>query len=822
MDTLLRDLRFAARLLWKDKSYATTVLLTLALCIGGNVAIFSVVDSVLLTPLPVPEPDRILSVFNAYPGATGGGGGRRSRSANAVPDYFDRLREVDVFEEQALYSNGGFTVGADGAPERLRGWNVTPSFFRLLRVAPQHGRFFVEEEGEIGNQFKVILSDALWQRLFAGDPAAVGQEMRINSRPYDIVGVMPEGFAFTDRNVQLWVPLAFTDQQKSDDARHSNSWAMLGRLNPGATLAQAQAQIDALNTANLERFPQFRQLLTDAGFYTGVVVFQDDLVAEIRAVLYLLWGGVLFVLLIGCVNVANLMLIRSIVRLKELGMRHALGAGRWRLAGQLLTESLLLSAVGGLLGLAVGTWSLRLVGALGADELPGGGEIVMDGGVVALTLGLSILIGVGLALVPIVSLATTDLHATLRQQGRSGTSGRRTQTFRSTLVVAQVSIAFVLLIGATLLLASFQRILAIDTGFRTDHLMTAGVSLPPARYTDPPSRLAFAGRALERIRTLPGVVDASLTSSIPFGNSFSNTVIRAVGYVPEAGESLLAPSRAVVDADYFDTLGVPLLEGRFFDARDTADSTPSVIIDERLATKFWPERSAVGQQVHGDVAVTDETTFYTVVGVVASHTLYGLVDVPEPIGAHFFANSQRPLGSPTFAIRTEGDPYGLVSALRAEVAAIDPELPLFLVQSMEERIAERLTPRRTPMMLALGFAGLALLLSALGIYGVLAYRVTQRMREFGIRIALGSTTRQVFRLVLSEGLTVVGIGLGLGVAGALLLRRFLASQLYGVRATDPLVFVAVIVILGGVALLACMVPARRATLVDPVSALSYD
>ncbi|MDP7480162.1 MAG: FtsX-like permease family protein [Vicinamibacterales bacterium] len=551
-------------------------------------------------------------------------------------------------------------------------------------------------------------------------------------------------------------------------------------------------------------------------------MLQDDLVADIRAVLYLLWGGVLFVLLIGCVNVANLMLIRSNVRLKELGMRHALGAGRGRLARQLLTESLLLSTVGGLLGLAVGTWSFRLVGVLGADELPGGGEIVMDGLVVALTLGLSILIGVGLALVPIISLATTDLHATLRQEGRSGTSGRRTQTFRNTLVVAQVSVAFVLLIGASLLLASFQRILAIDTGFRADHLMTAGVSLPPARYTDPPSRLAFAERALERIRALPGVVDASLTSSIPFGSSFSNTVIRAVGYVPEPGESLIAPSRAVVDADYFDTLGVPLLEGRFFDARDTTDSTPSVIIDERLATKFWPGRSALGQQMHGDVEITDDTTFYTVIGVVASHILYGLVDVPEPIGAHFFANSQRPLGSPTFAIRTEVDPHGLVSALRAEVAAIDPELPLFLVQSMEERIAERLTPRRTPMMLALGYAGLALLLSALGIYGVLAYRVTQRTREFGIRIALGSTTRQVFRLVLSEGLTMLGVGLGLGVAGALLLRRFLASQLYGVRATDPLIFVAVIVVLGGVALLACMVPARRATLVDPVSALTYE
>jgi predicted permease len=822
MDTLVRDVRFATRLLWKDRSFAATVLLTLALCIGGNVAIFSVVHSVLLKPLPVPEPDRILSIFNAYPAATGGGGGRRARSANSVPDYFDRLREVDVFEEQAFYNNTGFTVGGESAPEQLLGWSVTPSFFRLLRVAPQRGRIFDEEEGELGNQQKVILSDALWQRLFAGHPTAIGREMRINSQPHEIVGVMPRDFVFTDADVQLWVPLAFTEQQQSDDARHSNSWAMIGRLNPGANLAQAQAQIDVLNAANLERFPQFRQLLVDAGFYTGVVVLQDGLVADIRAVLYLLWGGVLFVLLIGCVNIANLMLIRSNVRLKELGMRHALGAGRWRLARQLLTESLLLSVVGGLIGLAVGSWGLGLLDTLGTSELPRGGEIALDGVVVALTLGLAGLIGLGLALVPIASLATTDLHATLRQEGRSGTSGRKTQTFRNALVVAQISIAFVLLIGATLLLASFQRILAIDTGFRTDHLMTASVSLPPARYTDADSRLAFAQRALERLRGLPGVVEASLTSSIPFGVSFSNSVIRAVGYVPQPGESLIAPSRVVVDQRYFDTVGVGLLDGRFFDARDTTDAARSVIIDERLATKFWPGRSPLGQQMHGDVEITDDTTFYTVVGVVAAHTLYGLVDVPEPIGAYFYPHTQQPLRSPTFAVRTEGEPHSVVSAMRGAVAAIDPELPLFFVQSMEERIAERLTPRRTPMVLALGFAALALLLSGLGIYGVLAYRVTQRTREFGIRIALGSTSRQVFRIVLSEGLAVLAVGLGLGVAGAFLLRRLLASQLYGVRPTDPLVFLTVIVVLGVIALLACVVPARRATLVDPVSALTYE
>ena len=818
MESLARDLAFGVRLLCKDKGFTATVLLTLVLCIAGNVAIFSVVYSVLMKPLPVPEAERMLRTYNAYPGATGGNG----RGQNGVPDYYDRLVAVDVFEEQALYRENGFAIGAGGRPEQLLGWEVTPSFFRLVRVPTMLGRTFVEAEGEIGNEQKVVLSHGLWQRLYGADTTVIGRELAINSRPHEIVGVMAEDFTFVDAGVQLWVPAAFTDEQKSDDARHSNSWSMLGRLKPGATRIQAQAQVDALNAANLDRFPRFRQLLIDAGFHTQVVSLQDDLVRDVRSVLYLLWGGVGFVLLIGCVNVANLTLIRSTVRLKELGLRQALGAGHRRLARQLLTESLLLTSVAGAMGLAVGWWGLGLLGPLGASELPRGSEIAMDGVVVAFTLGAVAIIGLLIGLVPTISLGSANLNAALRQEGRGGTSGRRTQLFRNALAVAQVSIAFVLLIGAVLLLVSFQRILGVDTGFETSRLLTVRATLPSARYPEAADRLSFSQRTVERLRTIPGVDGVGMGSHVPFGRFWNTSVVQAEAYVPQPGESILAPIRAVVDVEYLQILGVPLVEGRFFEARDTEESLPVVILDDRLARRFWPDGSALGRRVYTDVEIEDDTTFYTVVGVVREHTLFGVVDVPDQIGAYFFPNAQQPVSSPSFAIRTAGDPQDVVSAVRAAVVAIDPELPLYFVETMDERIAEQLTPRRTPMLLALGFAGLALFLSAIGIYGVLAYRVTQRTREFGIRLALGSTSRQVFGLVLSEGVVVLGVGLGLGVIGAFALRNAVASQLYDVDAMDPFVVATVVVVLGMIALAACLVPARRATRVDPVSSLAAE
>ena len=818
---MLQDLRLAARLLSKDRTFTATVLLTLALCIGGNVAMFSVVQSVLLRPLPLPEADRILLLYSAYPAATGAG--PDTRGSASVPHYLERLRELgDVFEEQALYDNAGFSVGGEGRAERVLGWRVTPSFFRLARVAPQIGRPFADAEAELGNERKVILGHALWQRLHGGDPAAVGRDLRIDGRPHEIVGVMPAGFVFEDEEVQLWTPLAFTEEQRADTARHSNSWQMLARLRPGVSLAQARARLDQLAAAELERFPEFRQVLVDAGYRPVAVPLQEVLVRDVRGTLYLLWGGVAAVLLIGVVNVANLTLVRANARLRELAMRHALGAGHGRLVRQLLTESSLLGLAGGALGLGAGVAALDLVRAIGAGELPRGGEIAIDGVVVAATLGVALVLGLGLGLAPVIGLAAADLKAVLRQETRGGTGGRGVRMYRSALVVGQVAMACVLLSSALLLLASFQRILQIDPGFRTENLLTAQVALPEARYPSGDDRRAFAERILPRIRALPGVTAAGITSSIPFGDERNNTVVRAVGYEERPGESLVSPSLLAIDGEYLDALGVPLVEGRFFDDRDAPDAMRAIIVDERLARRFWPDRSALGGEMYNDIELRDDTEVYTVVGVVAEHTLYGLIDQPEQVGAYFFPHTQRPLAMPIFAIRTAGDPRVLIGAVRAAVAAADPELPLFFVRTMEELVGAGLTSRRTPMLLALGFAGAALLLSALGIYGVLAYRVAQRRREFGIRLALGSSAAGVFRLVLSEGALLVAMGLALGVAGTLAARRALAAQLYGVEAGDPAVAAAVVAILSLVALAACALPARRATEVDPVQALSAD
>lgn len=489
------DLRVGLRRLWKDKTFTAAAAMTLALCIGANTALFSVVHNVLLRPLVYPESDRVLLMGNAYPKA-----GADIGSSSGVPDYYDRLRDVDVFEEQALYSMSNRSLDQNGTPTRARAMQVTPSFFRLLRVLPALGRPFTEQDGEVGNNQKVILSDALWQAQFGGDPKAIGRDIRMDGLPFAVVGVMPRGFVFESPDVMLWTPLAFTAQQRSDSQRHSNSFQNIGRLKAGASLQQAQQQIDALNAANLERFPQYKELLINAGFHTVVVGFQDRLVADVKSTLYLLWGGALFVLLIGCVNVANLVLVRSRARQKELATRLALGASRWRVGRQLAIEGILLTLLSAGLGLLVGYAALRALGALNIQDLPRGDEIHLDGVVMAVTIAAAAVIGLVLGLIPVASVLPASLTMMLREEGRGGTSGRGARALRRTLVVAQVAFAFVLLVGAGLLFASFRRVLAVDPGFRGDGVLTASVSLPDARYADDKALVAFTEEAVRRLR----------------------------------------------------------------------------------------------------------------------------------------------------------------------------------------------------------------------------------------------------------------------------------------------------------------------------------
>jgi len=847
---VMSDFRVGLRLLWKDKTFTLTAASTLALCIGANTALFSVVHNVLLRPLPVPESERILMTSNAYPKA-----GAPVLGYSGVPDYYDRLRDVTAFGEQALIGMRSQTIDTNGTPTRARAMQVTPSFFRLVRVPPLVGRTFSDEEGEVGREKKVVLSYGLWQSAFGGDAQAVGRDLRINDQPYAIVGVMPRDFVFLQPETLLWMPAAFTNEQKSDDQRHSNNWMNIGRLKPGATVQQAQAQVDALNAANLKRFPQYSELLINAGFHSPVVGLQDFLVRDVKPILYLMWGGALFVLLIGALNVANLVLVRSRARSRELATRLALGAGRSRVAQQLIIESAILAMVSAAVGLLVGYGALQLLGRINIQDLPRGHEIRLDGVVVAYAIGLAAAIGLTLGLIPVVSVLPAapvsprrhrrwggsgeespgaltwrphwggDLAAVLREEGRSGTSGRGAQTLRRVLVIAQVGFAFVLLVGAGLLFASFRRVLAVHPGFNPNSVLTAAINLPRTRYADDASRVRFQNEALRRLRGLAGVTTVGATDWIPLSGNSSDSVILAEGYQMKPGESVISPSTADVTPGYFEAMGVTLARGRFFEDRDSPTAPKVAIVDEKLASRFWPSQDPIGRRLYKPtdinnlIGITDKTVFVTVVGVIHEIKMRDLAEGDKSVGAYFFPMDQDTSPGMTFALKSAADPLSLTNAVRGGISQMDRELPMFDVQTMDQRMEKSLTSRRSPVLLSLAFGAVALFLSAIGIYGVLAYLVTQRTKEIGIRIALGSSARAIFELILREGLLLIGTGFAVGAAGGFALRRTLEGQLFGVAATDPIVLASISGLLALVAIFACVLPARRATRIDPVVAL---
>ncbi|HET9369832.1 MAG TPA: ABC transporter permease [Vicinamibacterales bacterium] len=817
---IAQDTRFAVRLLLRDRSFTATALLTLAICIAANTVVFTVVHAVVLRPLPVAHADRLVAFNNAYPNAG------VPKASNGVPDYFDRLTQMPAIEALAVVRRQGATMAIADGSTRLRALRMSPSFIDVVSARAALGRLFAAADGEVGQNFKVVLSHALWQREFGGSPAAVGTSVRIGGQPHEIIGVLPAGFALIWNDIDVWLPAAFTPEDRADSARHSNNWTMIGRLAPGATLDQARQQVLAINARNDERFPEYRDILKDAGFTTIVNTMQDELVGDVRTALYLLWGGVLLVLAIGCVNIANLVLVRSTQRLREMATRHAVGAGLWRLRMQLVTESLILTVSGGVAGLALGWWAMSAASALGVDQLPRGFEVQFGATTVVVVLALSLVVGLVLGLMPVARASKLDVNRTLREEGRSGTAGRRTMLVRRTLATVQVALAFVLLLAAGLLLASFRAVLKIDPGFNPEGVLTAAVSLPAASYRDNTARLQFAERFLERVRRVPGVQAAGLTDLLPMSGDSNDSVVIPEGYVRKEGDSLISPLQSRVSDEYFSTMGIPLIAGRFFDARDRAGATRAVIVDERLAAKFWPDRDPIGRRLYQPSSPSEanapgpNTIYATVVGVVKEVQIAGLATSYKPVGAYYYSMRQQPMSGFTVAVRSDGDPALLTPAVRAALREIDSELPLFADSTMAAYIDEALAGRRVPMLLSAVFGGVAVFLAAIGIYGVLAYGVAEKRREIGIRMALGSTTSAVFRLVIADGLKIVLLGLALGVVGAYYAGRGLQTLLYGVGAGDPVVVAGVAVLLAAIAFLATALPARRATKVNPVKALN--
>lgn len=812
---MLQDIRFGLKLLWKQKAFSLAALLTLALCIGANTAVFTILHAVVLNGLPFPDADRLVTMYNLYPGV-----GVTDRGANAVPDYLDRRKLTDVFEEVALTDGRGYDVGQEGATRRIDGESVTPSYFRVLKAQPLLGRTFAEDEAVQGKDQVAILTESLWDEMFARDPNVIGRNIRLSGVPYNIIGVMPNTYQAVNRDRKLWVPIAFTPQQTSDDARHSNNWGMIASLKQGVTVEQARQRIDALNKANLEQYPKYRELLESARFYTKVIGTKDEMVRDIKDNLYLLQAAVLGVLLIGCVNLANLTLVRTSGRIKELAVRFSLGAGRWRLARQLLTESVTISILGGLLGVGVARVGVRLLSWLGAGELPRGEDIRIDGGVLLFTIVATLLTGLVFGSVPLLSLFKRDLNEVFRGNERMGTAGRHALSLRATLVVIQVSLAFTLLIGSGLLTRSFMRLMTVDPGFRAQNVATARFSLPSNRYKDDAQRRNAIESLLEKSRAIPGAKQVGATTFLPFSGNYNASVLVIDGRAPEPGELPPVPGWNRIDRGYLQTMGIPLLAGRNFSESDGPDSQRVILVDQFMAHKYWPNSSPIGSKMR-QLDTTESKDMFTIVGVVGSVKTGDLAE-QNPVGQVYFHYKQDAPDGMHVVLRGETDKAPLTNALRGALAQIDPEVALFDLKTMPERLSSSLLNRRALMALCLVFAGLALLLAAIGIYGVLAYSVAQRTREIGIRMALGATARDVLRMVLGQGVKVTGIGLAIGAAGAFLLTRAMASMLFNVKPHDPLVFLATGAMLTLVSLVASLIPSLRAVWIHPSEALRHD
>ncbi len=795
----MNDLKFAFRQLLKNPGFTAVAVLTLALGIGANTAIFSVINAVLIRPLPYPNSDRLVQIWQTNPRAN------RWGAWVSYPDFLDWQEQSTTLEEVGALRPWGFNITGGDRAEALEGGYVSASLFSVLEVKPLMGRTFLPEEDQPGANRVALLSHGLWQRRFAGDPRVIGKSISIDSEPHTVVGVMPPGFSFPNPRKEIWIPHGPPSELK---ARGSHNFQVVARLKPGVTIEQAQANLDVIARGLADQYPENRDM--------GAKVSNLKLTAvgEAASALYLLLGAVALVLLIACANVANLLMARNSVRLREIAVRQAVGASRPRLIRQLLTESVLLAFAGGLAGLALAYGGLEVVLKL-SPEIPRLQQTAIDTAVLATTLLVSLATGILFGIAPALRTSKVELSDVLRA-GTKMTSWRDGAGLRRLLLIAESSLALMLLVGAGLLIRSFLQVGKVNPGFSSERVLTGMIMLPQTKYAEARQQKQFVRQVIDRLQALPGVEAAAASTAVPFfGHDNGGFQVEGRPVEPPATSVILA-ERPKITPEYFDALKIRLLQGRNFKWTDDENAPPVAIVSEGLVQTYWPSENPIGKRV--SIENRDgQPVWRDVVGVVADVKQDSLTQSMHP---HIFVPfMQFPRRGMMFAIRTRGSPNALAASLQAAVAEIDQDQPVFWTRSMEDRISESLSNRRFQTLLLAAFAGLALSLAAVGIYGVTAYVVSQRTREIGIRVALGAQTFTIVGLVVRHGMSLTAVGVLIGLGGAIALARLMSAFLFQVEPSDPVTFAMVAILLIAVSLVACWLPAQRASKVHPVEAL---
>jgi len=817
MDTLWQDIRFAARLLVKNAGLTITAVVTLALGIGANTAIFSVLNAVLFRPLPYPQPEQLVKVWGRFTGI----GLPKDQMWFSAPEYRDLNELSRSFSEIACGTTNSFNMGVRGTPEQLSGANATPSLFRALGVNAQIGRTFTEEEAQPGHDSVVLLSDGLWQRAFAGDPSVVGRTIQVNSQPMTVVGVLPRGFTYPGlAGIDIWAPQTFPASALTPDNRGNHGFEVVARPKPGITLAQARAELAGAAKTIIQ---QNKQYPYDKFNYTLLAnPLLDEVVGdEMRGSLWILMASVGFVLLIACANVASLLLSRAAARDQETTVRMTLGAARGRLIRQHLTESVLLALVGGLAGVALLPVALRALVELSAETLPRPVNATVDLRILLFTLSVALGTGILLGLAPTLRAVRGVRFSILKEGGRGASLGTRGSRSLRLLVAGEAAVCLMLLAGGGLLLRSFLRVLEVDPGFRAAGVLTMQISLPQQRYSKPEQWQAFFRQALERVQALPGVEAAGGVTGLPLSdNPNSGTLAIDTEAVPPDQRGPETDYRGITPG-YMEAMGITLLEGRRFDQHDSETGAPVAIVDESLARLYWPNESALGKRVKVG-GLNSKAPWMTIVGVVR-HVHYANLESKSRVEMYWpFAQQPYPQTQMDLAVRTSGDPMGLATMIRREVQALDPDQPVFHLRPMEEWLADSVARRKLALTLLAIFAALAVVLAAVGIYGTTSFSVAQQTRDIGVRRALGAQGGKVLLMVLAQEIRVVGAGIAAGVLGALGVTQFMKQSLFHVNSADPVTYLAVIGVLAAVALAAAALPAWKATKVEPLVALRYE